>query len=159
MIARHHGQRNAASKARRNGSHGPSSRSGSGTRGTTKHPSTSHGGKPVTQSLPSGQAGPGVPGAQAPSAGSTPNGPPATSNAGGNGNGNGGGSQANSGSHTGWEHSAHGGQGVGNGGDPPGAAPATSNAGGNGNGNGPPAHSNAGGNGKGNSPSADAAAQ
>jgi RNA polymerase sigma factor (sigma-70 family) len=148
-IARHHGQGRAAAKQHGTRSGGPSSRTHPGASSTTKHPAAGQGGKPATQSTPIGQGGPGVPSSPAPSAGSTPNGPPATSNAGGNGNGNGGGngggSQANNGNHTGWEQSAHGGQGVGNGGDPPGAAAATGSSSAS-----PPANSNAGGNGNGN---------
>ena len=137
-LARHHGQRGAAGK-RGNHANGKGTRGRAGGGNATKNGGAG-GGKPVTHQTPVGQTGPGA----------SVTGPPANSNAGGNGNGNAngggncGGAANNDGNHSGWDHSAHGGQGVGRGGDPSGAAPTTggatpppdSNAGGNGNGNG-----------------------
>src|SRR4051812_39942858 len=140
-IARHHGQHAAAGQRGKHG-RGPNS---SGASGGTKNHGPGGGRRHATHNNPTGQTGPGVPVAQSPGAGVTPGGPPANSNAGGNGGGNGGGATNNSGSHTGWEHSAHGGQGAGNGGDPPGTAPSTPSANAS-----PPPNSNAGGNGNGN---------
>jgi RNA polymerase sigma factor (sigma-70 family) len=165
--AAHPGARSKHSRRARGGGGSASRRHGNGSGARLG----TGGGKPHAQGG-NGQSGGSVtqqgPGS-APSATPAPVSPtpatgPGTGNAGGNGNGNGnaGGSSAapgNNGNHTGFDHSAHGGQGVGNGGTPPGQVNnANSNAGGNGNGsaNANP-NSNAGGNGKGNGKKADAA--
>jgi RNA polymerase sigma factor (sigma-70 family) len=151
-VARHQGGRGKALRQRGNHAGGKGARNHSGP-GNTRRTGGAVGGKPATHNTPVGQTGPGAT-VTAPPASATV-GPPANSNAGGNGNGNsnaggngnggGNGGGANNGNHTGWEHSAHGGQGVGNGGDPPGTAPSTPSANA-----GPPPNSNAGGNGNGN---------
>ena len=150
--SKRHG-RGSASRTHGNGS--PTRRHGSIGGGGAPHQQGAHGQTGTSVTL----QGPGsVPSAPvAPTAGSGPGNGIGNGNGNANGNANGGGSngggsatQGNNGNHTGFDHSAHGGQGVGNGGTPPGqAATTTSNAGGNGNGsaNANP-NSNAGGNGK-----------
>jgi RNA polymerase sigma factor (sigma-70 family) len=152
--SRHAGGSGSASRKR-----GNSASAHNGTGGGKAHQHAGHGqsGGAVTQQGPGSTPAPVAPGSGPGNgagngignAGGNGNG-----NAGGNGNGaangNAGGSSAAPGSNgaAGYDHSAHGGQGVGNGGTPPGQADNPhSNAGGNGNGS---ASSNAGGNGKGN---------
>ena len=94
----------------------PSTRGGN-TQHHTGH--NSPGAQPAPQATsppPAASASPApAPAAPAPAAPAPA--PPASSNS------NGQGPQGNNGNHNGWDHSAHGGQGVGRGGDPPGAAP------------------------------------
>jgi RNA polymerase sigma factor (sigma-70 family) len=156
--SKHSGRAGGNGSASRKGGNGASgAHNGTGGGKPQQHAGHGQSGGVVTQQGPGSTPTPVAPGSGPGNGAGNGNGNAygnGNGNAGGNGNGaangNAGGSSAASGSNgaAGYDHSAHGGQGVGNGGTPPGQVDNPhSNAGGNGNGS---ATSSAGGNGKGN---------